>query len=147
MAPSEIVSFGGGGGRGGGKNPFIGRAYEETLGLLMSARHYCAAVQPGERLKDERTERIQLNCEAMRLTTRLAQVMAWLLAQRAVDTGEMTAAQARQPKYRLAAHEICLFDSTERVRAMSPKLGDLMARSLELFERVARLDAEFDRVH
>ena len=44
MAPSEIVAFGG---RSGGKNPFIGRAYEETLGLLMSARHYCSAVQPG----------------------------------------------------------------------------------------------------
>ena len=144
MAPSEIVAFGG---RGGGVNPFIGRAYDEAMGLLMSARHYCSAVQPGERLQDERNDRIQLNCEAMRLTTRLAQVMAWLLAQRAVDAGEMTAAQARAPKYRLAAHEICLIDSTERARALSPKLGELMARSLELFERVARLDAEFDRVH
>lgn len=144
MAPSDIVSFGG---RGGGKNPFLGRAYDETLGLLMSARHYCSAVQPGERLKDERNDRIQLNCEAMRLTTRLAQVMAWLLAQRAVDVGELSPAQARAPKYRLSAHEICLVDTTERARALSPKLGDLMARSLELFERVARLDAEFDRVH
>jgi regulator of CtrA degradation len=146
MSPSEIVSFGGRGG-GGGKNPFIGRAYEETLGLLMSARHYCSAVQPGERLQDERTDRIHLNCEAMRLTTRLAQVMAWLLAQRAVDVGELSPTQARSPKYRLGAHEICLVDTTERARALSPKLGDLMARSLELFERVARLDAEFDRVH
>lgn len=145
MASSEFVSFGG---RGGGRpNPFIGRAYEETMGLLMSARHYCAAIQPGERLKDERNDRIQLSCEAMRLTTRLAQVMAWLLAQRAVDAGEMTVEQSRAPEYRLSAHDICLTDSTDRARALSPKLGDLMARSLELFERIARLDAEFDRVH
>ncbi|MCM0022230.1 MAG: DUF1465 family protein [Tagaea sp.] len=143
MSPSEILAFGG----RGGKNPFIGRAYEETLGLLMSARHYCASVQPGERLADERGQRLHLNCEAMRLTTRLAQVMAWLLAQRAVDSGEMTAEQARAPKYRLAAHEICLIDSTARVREMSPKLAELMARSLTLFERVARLDAQLDQVH
>jgi regulator of CtrA degradation len=142
MAAGDIVAFG-----RGGKYSLVGRAYDETMGLLMSARHYCAAVQPGESLRDERNDRIALNCEAMRLTTRLAQVMAWLLAQRAVDSGEMTAEQARAPKYRLAAHETCLIDSTERARALSPRLGELMARSLVLFERVARLDAEFDRAH
>jgi regulator of CtrA degradation len=145
MSPSEPVPFGGRG--GGGRNPFIGRAYDETMRLLMSARYYCAAVQPGERLPDERNDRVQLTCEAMRLTTRLAQVMAWLLAQRAVDAGEMTVEQSRAPEYRLSAHDICLIDSTDRARALSPKLGDLMARSLELFERIARLDAELDRVH
>ncbi len=144
MTSGDVAIFGAG---EGGANPFIGRAYDETLGLLMSARHYCAAVQPGERLADERNERLHLNCEAMRLTTRLAQVMAWLLAQRAVAAGEMTPEQARAPKYRLDAHEICLTDTTERVRALSPHLAELMARSLSLFERVARLDAQLDRAH
>lgn len=127
-----------------GPSPFLGRAYDETMGLLLSARHYCAAVQPGEVAPSDPHDRLHLNCEAMRLTTRLAQVMAWLLAQRAVAEGEISAEKARSPDFRLGAHEICLADTTAKVNELSPRLGDLMARSLTLFERIARLDSQLD---
>jgi regulator of CtrA degradation len=127
-----------------GPSPFLGRAYDETMGLLLSARHYCAAVQPRETAPSDPQDRLHLNCEAMRLTTRLAQVMAWLLAQRAVAVGELSAEKARTPDYRLGAHDICLADTTARVNELSPRLADLMARSLNLFERIARLDSQFD---
>ena len=143
MTPSDNVTPS----VGGAANPFIGRTYDETMGLLLSARHYCATVQPGEPMPDRREARLNLSCEAMRLTARLAQVMAWLLAQRAVAAGEITAEEARDPRYRLDAHRICLADTTAEVREMSPKLAELMARSLTLFERVARLDAQLDRTH
>ncbi len=127
-----------------GPSPFLCRAYDETMGLLLSARHYCAAVQPREAAPSDPNDRLHLNCEAMRLTTRLAQVMAWLLAQRAVAEGELSAEKARTPDYRLGAHEICLADTTAQVNELSPRLADLMARSLTLFERIARLDSQFD---
>jgi regulator of CtrA degradation len=127
-----------------GPSPFLCRAYDETMGLLLSARHYCAAVQPRETAPSDPNDRLHLNCEAMRLTTRLAQVMAWLLAQRAVAEGELSAEKARTPDYRLGAHEVCLADTTAQVNELSPRLGDLMARSLNLFERIARLDSQFD---
>ncbi len=46
--------------------------------------------------------------ESMRHTTRLMQSMAWLLTQRAVETGEMTAEEAADPKYQLGAADVCL---------------------------------------
>jgi regulator of CtrA degradation len=67
-----------------------------------------------------------------------------LLAQRAVAEGEITPDKARSPDYRLGAHDICLADTTAQVAELSPRLGDLMGRSLNLFERIARLDSQLD---
>jgi regulator of CtrA degradation len=122
--------------------PFFGRTYDETMGLLLSARHYVANVQPSESFQTDPDERLQMNCEAMRLTTRLAQIMAWLLAQKAVAAGEITREEVRAEKFRLGAHDLCLADTDARVARSSQKLGDLMGQSRRLFERVARLDSQ-----
>jgi regulator of CtrA degradation len=122
--------------------PFFGRTYDETMSLLLSARHYVANVQPGEPFQTDPDERLHMNCEAMRLTTRLAQVMAWLLAQKAVAAGELTRDEVRDERYRLGAHDLCLADTDARVARSSPRLGDLMGQSRRLFERVARLDSQ-----
>jgi regulator of CtrA degradation len=124
--------------------PFFGRTYDETMGLLLSARHYVANVQPGEFSRIEPGEQLHLNCEALRLTTRLAQVMAWLLVQKAIAAGELSREEARSDAYRLGSHAQCLADTDARVAANSKKLGALMARSRLLFERVARLDRQLD---
>lgn len=124
--------------------PFFGRTYDDTMGLLLSARDYVANVQPGEFSQIEPGERLHLNCEALRLTTRLAQIMAWLLAQKALAAGEITREEAQADAYRLGAHALCLADTDARVAANSKKLGALMAQSRLLFERVARLDRQFD---
>jgi regulator of CtrA degradation len=124
--------------------PFFGRTYDETMGLLLSARHYVANFQVGEFSQVEPGERLHLNCEALRLTTRLAQILAWLLAQKALAAGEITREEAQGDVYRLGAHELCLADTDARVSANSKKLGLLMAQSRVLFGRVARLDRQLD---
>ncbi len=123
-------------------SPFFGRTFDETMSLLLSARHYVANVQPGEPFQADPDERLHMNCEAMRLTTRLAQVMAWLLAQKAVAAGEITREEVREERYRLGALQLCLTDTDARVAQSSAKLGDLMFQSRRLFERVARLDRQ-----
>ena len=124
--------------------PFFGRTFDDTMGLLLSARHYVANIQPGEFAHIEPGDQLYLNCEALRLTTQLAQVMAWLLAQKAVAAGELTPAQVRAEAYRLGAHAQCLADTDAQVAANSPKLAGLLAQSRRLFERVARLDRQLD---
>lgn len=135
------LSDAGGGGFDRGA-PFFGGTYDETMRLLLSARHYVANIQPAESFQTDPGERLKMNCEAMRLTTRLAQVMAWLLAQKAVAAGELTRDQVRDERFRLGAHELCLADTDARVAKSSAKLGDLMGQSRRLFERVARLDSQ-----
>jgi regulator of CtrA degradation len=92
--------------------------------------------------------------ESMRLTTRLMQVASWLLVQRAVREGDMTAADACQDRYRvsndrgeaktqgpLAGLKIEPAAAKDPLTAELPNgLMDLVARSERLFERVAHLD-------
>ena len=78
--------------------------------------------------------------ESMRLTTRLMQVASWLLVQRAVSEGEMTTDEAGKDKYRLGAREICRGRRAENADLLPAKLLDLLERSMNLYERVERLD-------
>lgn len=80
--------------------------------------------------------------ESMRLTTRLMQIASWLLVQRAVSEGELTASQALEEKRRvkLSAPERAPFEGEPRV--MLPlRLQDLIERSRRLHARILHLDA------
>jgi regulator of CtrA degradation len=76
----------------------------------------------------------------MRVTTRLMQAASWLLIQRAVQEGDMTAEDAAQDRYRLGGREICLGKREEGIGDMPAKLIDLLERSESLYKRIARLD-------
>src|SRR4051812_30775337 len=78
--------------------------------------------------------------ESMRVTTRLMQAASWLLVQRAVHDGDMEADAASQDRYRLGSKEICLGKSAEAVESLPIALQDLLARSDNLYRRIARLD-------
>jgi regulator of CtrA degradation len=78
--------------------------------------------------------------ESMRLTTRLMQSASWLLVQRAVREGEMTARDARDPKYRLGARTVCAA-SSEPSFDLPERLLGLLERSKRLYERVDRIEA------
>ena len=83
--------------------------------------------------------------ESSRLTTQLTQVMAWLMAQRAVHSGEMTLEEARSEAHRLSATERCLADEGARNAELPDGLRSLLRRSSRLFRRVAQLDSMMDR--
>ncbi len=78
--------------------------------------------------------------ESMRVTTRLMQAASWLLVQRAVHDGDMPAEDATNERYRLGSKEICLGGGGEGVELLPLKLRDLLARSDNLYRRIARLD-------
>jgi len=82
---------------------------------------------------------------SMKLTTRLMQVASWLLVQRAVKEEEMSVTEAREPKYRIVEEpkdsSKPSFEELSKVAHILPtKILDLMARSDQLYERIARLD-------
>jgi regulator of CtrA degradation len=74
--------------------------------------------------------------ESMRLTTRLMQLASWLLLQRAVNEGELTAENARTEKEKVK------FSATPTERG-GPGFGDLPER---LRGYIAQGDRLFDRV-
>lgn len=117
----------------------LGKTYDETLALLVTARDYLSYAVPAERPGVEPTQRLRVNCEALRVTARLSHVMAWLLAQKAVHAGEITA-QAAADKYRLAADDVSLLEADRVPPELPEALQDLLEKSRALYVRVTRLD-------
>ena len=77
----------------------------------------------------------------MRLTSRLTNMMAWLLVQRAVHQGELTREEFRDDdSWRLGGAEICLQEPEVDPELLPPYLYDLLRRSERLYSRIARLD-------
>ena len=120
---------------------FLNATYDETFRLLLEARDYLVYEEPFDRRRLSPLERLVLPCEAMRLTSRLTQVMAWLLVQKAVHAGEISAAEAAAADHRLAGQAVCRSRELRQTRAVPPALGRLRDRSYDLYSRVERLDA------
>jgi regulator of CtrA degradation len=79
--------------------------------------------------------------ESMRLTTRLMQMTSWLLLQRAVNEGELTQEEAvvEHRKVRLKPQDSVRSD--EMISLLPDTLQDLLNRSLNMQNRILKLDA------
>src|SRR3546814_12637811 len=87
-------------------------------------------------------DRMLASCEAMRLTSRLTQVMAWLLVQKAVHAGEMTREEARAPQHRLGGQSVCGEVRPPVEGSLRPRLAELLERSLGLRSEERRVGKE-----
>jgi len=117
---------------------FFGRTYGEAVSLLVEARDYLTHREPIDRGALATEEQLRCCSETMRLTSRLTQIMAWLMAQRAVYEGELAPERALDGHGRLAELEICMRD--DATDKLPQRLSSLLERSRRLYIRVARLD-------
>ncbi len=119
---------------------YFDRTYRETMTLLVEARDYMRFREPVDRHALPDDQRLTVNCEALRLTSRLTHVMAWLLVQKAVHAGEMSPEEAAAEDHRLAGQTVCR-DRAQGDVALPARLQQLLDRSYQLYARVERLDA------
>ena len=80
--------------------------------------------------------------ESMRLTTRLMQLASWLLLQRAVAEGEMSAEQAQAEKKNVKLNQLNARMEGPSWNELPEKFVELVESSARLQRRVKRLDAE-----
>src|SRR3954468_11863221 len=115
----------------------IAALYTESMLLADEARSYFDSAGREERDSLDPFARVGFSCESLKVTTRLMHVIAWLLTQRAVESGELSPAQARRPARRLGEAP----ESDEALLSSLPEsaLG-LINASRELYARVERLD-------
>ncbi|MBB4084968.1 DUF1465 family protein [Sphingomonas carotinifaciens] len=111
--------------------------YSEAMLLADEARSYFDLGGRGDRDGLAPVQRVAFSCEALKLTTRLMHVIAWLLTQRAVDAGELSAADACAPTRRLGDAPVT---DGDMLATMPPRARGLVATSIDLHRRVARLD-------
>ena len=134
-----------GGGRGDTRITarLIDSLYTEAMLLADDARSYFDEAGRGEREALPPMLRVSFSCESLKVTTRLMHVIAWLLSRRAVEAGEISAAQLADPSRRLgdaAASE------PAQIAGLPEHARMLITATSGLHARVRRIGDEIDRV-
>ncbi|HEU0066501.1 MAG TPA: DUF1465 family protein [Sphingomonas sp.] len=111
--------------------------YVEAMVLADEARAYFDEAGRTERDGLDPLTRVTYSCESLKVTTRLMHVIAWLLTQRAVEAGELRARDAMDPSRRLGSAPIT---PAIALAALPPRARALIAASIDLHRRIARLD-------
>ena len=155
LGPKSVTAERAGVVRDFAKSELFDRTFHDGMELVEDAAAYLDGSGRQDSKLLSRNAALTYAGESMRLTTRLMQVASWLLVQRAVREGDMTAADACQDRYRVGGGktEACapadplagLKIEPETVKdpltaELPVGLLDLVARSERLFERVAHLD-------
>jgi regulator of CtrA degradation len=79
--------------------------------------------------------------ESMRLTTRLMQLASWLLLQRAVREGEISADQARSEKHKVNFHPAPPGDRGGAFAGLPEAMRGLIVRGDDMYGRIVNLEA------
>ena len=115
----------------------IDSLYTEAMLLADEARHYFDDSGRDERAELDPATRVGFACESLKVTTRIMHIVAWLLTQRAIESGELTSYDGRRPDRRLGHAQ----DSDAQIVALLPAgAKKLIAASGELYARIKRLD-------
>ena len=111
--------------------------YTEAMLLADEARSYFDDVGRDDRLTLDPLVRVNFACESLKVTTRIMHIVAWLLTQRAIESGEIAYREGRRPERRLGHAQ----DSDAAIVARLPETAQrLVNASSDLYARVKRLD-------
>jgi len=111
--------------------------YTEAMLLADEARAYFDEAGRDDRALLDPFVRVSFACESLKVTTRIMHIVAWLLTQRAIETGEIPFREGRRPERRLGHAQ----ESDPAVVARLPQEAQrLVGASSDLYIRVKRLD-------
>ena len=111
--------------------------YTEAMLLADEARSYFDDSGRDDRGALDPFVRVSFACESLKVTTRIMHIVAWLLTQRAIESGEIAYREGRRPERRLGHAQ----DSDPDVVARLPDAAQrLVSSSADLYARVKRLD-------
>ena len=115
----------------------IDSLYVEAMVLADEARAYFDHGGREDSVALPPPVRIGFAVESLKVTTRLMQVIAWLMTQRAVAAGELSRSEALGDERRLGEAP----DSDEALLPQLPEAALALIRSSrELYERIRRID-------
>lgn len=120
---------------------FMPGLFNETMQLLKDAHEYFFLFGEDDQMRIDPSLRSLYSCEMSRITLRLSSIMAWIMAQRAILAGKLPRQEALE-KYGLDFRDICAVDNRAMHSVLPSYVCFLLDRTLELYERVARLDEQ-----
>jgi len=119
------------------RSELFDRTFREGMELVEETAAYLDGDGRRESKLLSRAAALAYAGESMKLTTRLMQIASWLLVQRAVREGDMTAAAACEPRYRLADRRV---ESEPTHPELPIALIEYLVRSEKLYDRARHLD-------
>jgi regulator of CtrA degradation len=115
----------------------IDSLYTEAMLLADEARSYFDDAGRDDRASLEPFARVGFACESLRVTTRIMHIVAWLLTQRAIESGEIPMRDGRRRETRLGHAQ----QSDPAVVVQLPESAQrLIGTSTDLYARVQRID-------
>ena len=114
--------------------------FREGMGLVEETASYLDREGRRESKRLSRAGSLSYAAESMRLTTRLMQLASWLLLQRAVNEGDISAEQARHERAKVKLGGVSSATDGPGWDDLPERLRELIDRSLRLQDRVIRLD-------
>jgi len=115
----------------------IDSLYTEAMLLADEARSYFDDAGREERATLEPFARVGFACESLKVTTRIMHIVAWLLTQRAIESGEIAVYEGQRPERRLGNAQDT---DVEVLNTLPPSAQRLINASSDLYARVKRLD-------
>lgn len=119
----------------------LDRTFDEGVALTIEARNYIAYHEQADRRAMNLPDCLHVGYHHTRVSARLIQVMTWLLAMKALLSGEISPEQFESPQYQLAGGEECENATGPELEEIPPGLRDLLTRTHALYARILRLDA------
>ena len=138
VAEDGAISFA----RGFVKSDAFMLLFREGMGLVEQTAAYLDGDGRADSAALPREIALNYATESMRLTTRLMQIASWLLVQRAVAEGEMTAEQARTENNKVRISEPMISPARDDLALLPQGLRDLMAHSVRLQDRIRHLEGQ-----
>jgi len=119
--------------------------FREGMSLVEETATYLDGDGRRESHRLSRAGALAYATESMRLTTRLMQLASWLLLQRAVNEGDLSADQANHERAKVKLGGMSSATDGPTWEDLPERLRVLIERSMRLQERVIRLDEALRR--
>jgi regulator of CtrA degradation len=116
--------------------------YTESMVLADEARSYFESGRFDEESASDTTLSVSFSCESLKVTTRLMHCIAWLLNQKALYAGEMSAGEVWQHDRSLG---YAAASDTDMVVQFPIEARQIVMASEELFMRLQRLSARLEQ--
>jgi len=119
---------------------FINRKLKEAHKLLHATHDYIRWQAPLDVKKMDTKQMLKVSCEAMRVTIRMTQIIAWLMLQKAFLMDEISRNDVLSDECRVLRGTHCLESDSETDEELPSRLRELLKESRDLYVRTLRLD-------
>lgn len=120
--------------------PFIEKANQETIDLLLEARSYAQAIRGQGANAPPPSRQLLINSEVMRMILRLASVMTWIMELKAEPPPSDRPRKDGKKDQPLSDNVLCMDANGSDDARLPLELRALLLHSHRLYTRVSRLD-------